>query len=64
MATEIHTEIDGEVVEIKRIDSNESPDENSKLLRDVNEILSWVRFIGWVTLIGILIGILAFLRLF
>ena len=60
MATEIQHEIDGKDYRENLLDKAEnevSPQE--QMARDVYEILRWVRFLGWVTIIGLVFWILS-----
>ena len=63
MATEIRHEIDGKDYRENLLDKAEnelSPQE--QMARKVNEILGWVRFLGWVTVIGLIFSIISLVR--
>lgn len=63
MATEIRHEIDGKDYRENLLDKAEnelSPQE--QMARKVNEILGWVRFLGLVTVIGLIFWIISLVR--
>jgi len=60
MATEIRHEIDGKdyrEILAEKYENEKSPQD--KLARDVSAILGWVRFLGWVTIIGIGLSVIS-----
>ena len=60
MATEIRHEIDSkDLREILAENAENEKNPQDKLARDVSEILGWVRFLGWLTIIGIVISIIS-----
>ena len=63
MATEIRHEIDGKDYRENLLDKAEnelSPQE--QMARKVNEILGWVRFLGLVTVIGLIFWVISLVR--
>lgn len=64
MATEIRHEIDGKDYRENLLDKAEneiSPQE--QMARKVNEILGWVRFLGCVTVIGLIFWIISLVKM-
>ena len=63
MAIEIRHEIDGKdtrEILVENAENEKSPQD--KLARDVSEILSWVRFLGWLTIIGLGLSVISFIN--